>query len=189
MSQSVNDSLTGHFMVALPGLKTEIFQEAVIFICHHDASGAMGLVINQPINGLDLSDIMHNPIGQYDEDSDSEIFWGGPVNMEQGFVLHSSEVSGSSTLSVNADLSVTPHLDMLDASDNHSPAPHFYKAILGHVAWKSGELEKEWAENEWIAIPYRKEFIFDADPVHQWQDILADCGIFSSRLSPHQGRL
>jgi putative AlgH/UPF0301 family transcriptional regulator len=57
------------------------------------------------------------------------------------------------------------------------------------VAWKSGELEKEWAENEWIAIPYRKEFIFDADPDHQWQDILADCGIFSSRLSPQRGRL
>lgn len=78
---------------------------------------------------------------------------------------------------------------MLDGSENDSPAPQFYKAILGHVAWKSGELEKEWAENEWIAIPYRKEFIFDADPDHQWQDILADCGIFSSRLSPQRGRL
>lgn len=83
MSESVNDSLTGHFMVALPGLKTEVFQEAVIFICHHDSSGAMGLVINQPINGLDLADIVHNPVSQNNDDSDPEIFWGGPVNMEK----------------------------------------------------------------------------------------------------------
>ena len=190
MSESVNDSLTGHLMVALPGVKTEDFQEVVIFICHHDSSGAMGLVINQPINGIDLSDFIHHPISEGDDDCDADIFWGGPINMNQGFVLHSSEIKSSGTMPVNADLSVTPDLDMLEADlENNIRAPQFYKAILGHVAWKSGELEKEWAQNAWIAVPYRKELIFNTDPDQQWHSILADCGIFSDRLSPNQGRL
>ena len=176
-------------MVALPGLKSEDFQETVILICQHDASGAMGLVINQPISGIYLSDFIYNTVRENDEDQDAPIFWGGPINVNQGFVLHSPDISWSSTLCVSKEVSLTPDLDVLESSAIDMPLPQAYRALLGHMVWKSGQLEREWEQNAWISFPYREEFIFELDPDQQWQTILADSGIYSSRLSPTQGRL
>ena len=192
MIHSEKDSLTGYLMVALPGLKSEDFQETVLLICQHDASGAMGLVMNQPINGIYLSDFIPDLSKESEEDAeqDSQIFWGGPINVNQGLIVHSSDFYWSSTLPINSDLSLTPHLDVLESCMIQGiPLPQKYRAMLGHVSWKAGQLEKEWEQHAWISFPYREGFVFDIDPDQQWHTILADCGIHSTRLSPHQGRV
>lgn len=186
------ESLTGNFLVALPGFKSEDFQETVILICQHDATGAMGLVINQAITGVHLSDLiehtslLHPHGGNW---QDQPVFWGGPVNVNQGFVLHSPDTSWPSTLEVNSFVSVTPHLDIFE--ENHTPKkqfPEHYRAVLGHVSWKQGQLEREWMHQAWLSMPYQEDFLFQTEPEKQWNHLLAYCGVQPMNFSPVHGR-
>jgi putative transcriptional regulator len=193
MIPSKPDSLTGHFMVALPGFKEEDFREVVLLICQHDHNGAMGLVINQPISGVHLSDLVHqstmlrHKMGA-DDPQDVPLFWGGPVDVNQGFVLHSPDVTWSTTIKINDGISITPHLDILEEVDGPTMyLPSSYRAMLGHVSWVAGQLEKEWMNQAWLSLPYQDSFLFDIDPHKQWTMMIAACGVQPMSLSPIQG--
>ncbi len=182
-------------MVTLPGFQLEDFQETIIFICEHDRAGAMGLVINQPVRGINMSDLKDPVLLTQDSPilanlEKTSIFWGGPTNMDQGVVLHSPDVVWQTTIPINDCVSITPYWNSVEEFNNkESPLlPKHYRIMLGHVSWKPGQLEKEWMKRAWLSLPYREDFLFDVNPENQWDSLVSFCGVHSISLSPIQGR-
>jgi putative transcriptional regulator len=191
-------NLAGHFLLALPGLKTPDLQQSIILIGQHDENGAMGVVINQPIRGIHMADIGVRLSDDADGDDDSDntpdpdsipLFWGGSTEVNRGFMVHTPEISWPATVQVNDDIAITAHWDILGSHrDDEKIWPKAYRMILGHVAWSPGQLEKEWMQQEWLLLPYQNSFLFDIDPEQQWEALMASQGIHPMTLAPVQAR-
>jgi putative transcriptional regulator len=193
--ESKAESLQGHFLVALPGFQSEDFQETVIFICEHNRSGALGLVINQPVRGIHLSDLKAHDLLANDTIDISNlektpIFWGGPTRMDQGLIVHSPDVVWQNSISINDHVVLTNYWSNSEESSDKDSVilPKHYRVMLGHVSWKPGQLEKEWMKSAWLSLPYRTDFLFDIAPEHQWDFLVSSCGVHPISLSPIQGR-
>src|SRR3954466_6335754 len=109
--------LEGKLLIALPGMSDPRFERSVIYMCAHSVEGAMGIIINKPIEGLGFQELLRRldlPVSE--RTPDSPILFGGPVETGRGFVLHSGEYeSAESTLPISADISLTATLDILRA--------------------------------------------------------------------------
>jgi putative transcriptional regulator len=180
-------NLTNHFLIAMPALKDPNFEKSVTYICEHSDEGAMGIVINNPLNIpvreiLEQLDIEENAPGI----PDNPIYLGGPVNGERGFVLHDSDTEWDSTLQVKDGISVTTSRDIL-VSIASGRGPQRNLIALGYAGWGSGQLEQELAENAWLAVPADKAIIFDLPPEERWNAAAAELGIDLSLLSTDTG--
>ena len=131
-------------------------------------SGAMGIVINHPLN-IPVSEILKQlDIEEIANDvSNASIYLGGPVNGERGFVLHEHGTRWDSTLDIENGISVTTSRDILEAiASGNGPARTLI--ALGYAGWAGGQLEQELAENAWLAVPADKAIIFDLPPEQRW---------------------
>jgi putative transcriptional regulator len=181
--------LEGKLLIAMPGMPDPRFEKSVIFMCAHSAKGAMGLIINKPIDGLSFRDLMVKlEIGVSAERADAPILFGGPMQMGRGFVLHSAEYAGEeTTLAITPEISLTATVDILKAiSAGRGPA----KAILalGYAGWGVGQIEDEILANGWIHCDADAHLLFDADYDARWQTALAKLGADISGLSAEAGR-
>lgn len=181
--------LEGKLLIAMPGMSDPRFEKSVIFICAHSAQGAMGLIVNKPIDGLTFRDLM----GKFDialaaNDGMAPILFGGPVSLSRGFVLHSPDYgTEESTLAVTQEVSLTATVDILQAiSEGRGPA----KAVLalGYAGWGEGQLESEIQANGWIHCDADMALIFDAAYDAKWQRALAKLGADIAGLSTEAGR-
>jgi putative transcriptional regulator len=158
------DCLRDHFLLAMPGLTEGIFSQSVTYICEHGESGAMGIVINQPLE-LSVAEIFeHLQIKPQDDFSDLPVMAGGPVQIDHGFVLHrNSATSWEASLKVTADISMTSSCDILRAiANNEGPPDHLI--ALGYAGWSAGQLEEELAANSWLTMPADGAIIFNTPP-------------------------
>ena len=178
------NSLENHFLIAMPSLHDPFFRRSVTYICEHSADGAMGLVINNPID-INVGDLLK----KIDIDSDklvpqsnNMVFSGGPVQTDRGFVLHSPQPGWSSSLQLSNDLMVTTSKDILQAIANND-APEHYLIALGYSGWTAGQLEKELAENSWLTIPASKELLFDTEPSLRWEKAAQILGVNMQQIS------
>lgn len=193
------DSLQGKLLIAMPGLEDSNFDHSVIYLCQHDAESSMGLVLNQPIIGLDFGRMLEE-LGipsPHDHINQRRIFSGGPVQNERGFVLHSLDYFlddvtlplnvSPEDLDLSEGLGLTVSRDILeDLSKDKGPS----KAIvaLGFAGWGAGQLEAEIRENAWLVAPASHDIIFTRDPSLIWQKALKAIGISPEHLSSHSGR-
>jgi putative transcriptional regulator len=173
----------------MPAMPDPRFEKSVIFMCAHSAKGAMGLIINKPIDGLSFSDLMTKlEIGVTADRPDAPILFGGPMQMGRGFVLHSAEyVSEETTLPITPEISLTATVDILRAiSAGRGPE----KAILalGYAGWGVGQIEAEILANGWIHCDADARLVFDTDYPSRWQTALAKLGADISGLSAEAGR-
>ena len=182
-----SDCLRDHFLLAMPSLSEGIFSHSVTYICEHGESGAMGIVINQPLD-IPIREILEQlEIGDIDpEASEAPIYIGGPVNGERGFVLHESGTQWDSTLSVEDGISVTTSRDILE-SIAHGDGPDKTLIALGYAGWASGQLEQELADNAWLAVPADKAIIFDLPAEERWDAAAADLGVDLTLLTSDTG--
>lgn len=179
----------GQLLVATPAMPDERFKRSVIYMCLHDAQGALGLVLNKALASPTPAELFQ----QLDIDPPTEgdlrsTIWGGPVEPERGFVLHSLDYKRDDTAAVGGDrLGLTASLEILrDMARGAGPA----KAILalGHSGWAPGQLDRELQDNGWFVVPPDDGLIFDDDYDGKWSRSLAklggrlshDPGIFSS---------
>ncbi len=156
-----NVNLTGHFLIAMPAMTDPYFARSLTYICEHNEQGAMGVVINRPIEmtltelfdqiNLELSD---ERLGQ------SPVHFGGPVQIERGFVLHQPIGQWQSSIAVNADTALTTSRDILEASA-HGAGPQRMLITLGYAGWTAGQLESELAQNAWLSVEAEDSVIFD----------------------------
>ena len=180
--------LTGRLLLAMPGMADPRFHRAVIFICAHDANGAMGLVLNQPAAGvtlgkvLDQMNITANP-GQ----AGLPVLTGGPVDNNRGFVLHTPDFRQPDTVRVNDDFCVTSTIDALKAvAVGKGPSNLLF--MLGYSGWGAGQLEKELQENAWLVADPRPSLVFTTTASEKWSAAIKSLGFDLAMLSEEAGR-
>ncbi len=151
--------LKNHFLLAMPSLHDSIFTSSLTYIFEHDENGAAGLVINKPV-GATLEEIF----AQLDLPSNSnknneEVIAGGPVSVEQGFILHRSG-KWDSTLRISDQVSITTSPDIL-RSMAEGNGPEEAIVAVGYAGWAAGQLEEELTNNAWLTMPAEPNIIFD----------------------------
>lgn len=167
MSTLENVNLTGHLLIAMPGMTDPFFSKSVTFICTHNQDGAMGVMINRP---TDLSyetlfekikvDLIQSEL------ADNAVLYGGPVQPERGFVLHDHSGEWDSTLSIAENTALTTSKDILE-SVAIGTGPKKMLLALGYAGWTAGQLEQEIAANSWLSVQAK-----DGDTLHK---ILFEC--------------
>lgn len=178
--------LSNHFLIAMPGLADPNFFHTVTFICEHDADGAMGIVINRPLD-LRLADILtHMDIEATPENGQRPIFQGGPVQTERGFVVHAPLGEWEATLKVSDEIGVTASQDVL-AAIAAGRGPKRALIALGYAGWGAGQLEREMAENAWLSGPATSEVLFDTPVEKRWAAAAALLGVDMNLLSSDTG--
>ena len=184
-----HQSFQNYFLIATPNMGDPRFRFAVIYITSHDRSGAMGLIVNKGKSNLLISDLL-DQIGIDGEVrvADTSVLKGGPVDIDRGFVLHSSDYfKPDSSLKVSETLSLTSTKDVLESlvSDDH---PKNVLLAVGYAGWGAGQLEREIADNSWLVAEADDDLVFSQDLNGKWAKALTDMGINPSSLSQSGGR-
>jgi putative transcriptional regulator len=177
-----------HFLIAMPALNDPMFKRSVTYICEHNAEGAMGIVINHPLD-VTVADLLNQLQIEFDKKSPvarSAVCAGGPVQSDRGFVLHSPKAGYSSSLELNDGLMVTTSKDIL-MDLTTSAAPEKFMLALGYAGWTAGQLEQEMADNSWLVIPADNSIIFDFSHAEKWQTATGKMGIKPWQLTTEAG--
>jgi putative transcriptional regulator len=185
-----NDNfLEGKLLIAMPGMPDPRFERSVIFMCAHSASGAVGIIVNKPFEGLAFRELMAKlNIKVTSNRPGGPILYGGPVETGRGFVVHSGEFSvGESTMPVTDQVSLTGSIDILAAiAEGRGPERSIF--ALGHAGWGPGQIEHELSGNGWIHCDIDEHILFDDNHDTKWSAALAKLGIDISGLSVEIGR-
>ncbi|MCR5866899.1 MAG: YqgE/AlgH family protein [Aquincola tertiaricarbonis] len=192
MADSARINLTNQFLIAMPGMADENFVGAVVYLCEHTERGALGLVINKPID-IKLRNLFEKvelPLEREDL-ADAPVYFGGPVQTERGFVLH-EKLSGSgghynSTMAIpGGELEMTTSKDVLEALSNGA-GPRKILVTLGYSGWGAGQLEEEIGRNGWLTVNATPEVIFDTPIAQRYDKALSLLGIDPRMLSGEAG--
>ena len=153
--------LTDHFLIAMPAMDDPYFSKSLIYIAEHNDQGALGIIVNRPINMTlaTLFDKIDEPLKSA-ELANLPIFFGGPVQTDRGFVLHRPLGAWQSTLAVNSEIGLTSSRDVLQAVARDGE-PHQIMISLGYSGWGAGQLEGELAQNAWLTVPAEPFILFD----------------------------
>ena len=179
--------LNNHFLIAMPALDDPNFFHSVTYICEHNEQGAMGIVINQPLD-ISLSDVLsHMHMTNTNEQlAATPVFLGGPVQTDRGFVLHQPAGKWDSMLEVTEDIAVTTSRDILQAlNDGNGPTRSL--VALGYAGWGEGQLEHELVANAWLTCPADSAIIFDTPIEDRWTAAAASLGIDLNTISDSFG--
>jgi putative transcriptional regulator len=184
-------NLTNQFLIAMPGLSGEPFAGTVIYLCEHTENGALGLVINKPID-IKLKSLFEKVELTLDRDdlADTPVYFGGPVQTERGFVLHErlgdDGAHYSSTLQIPGGLEMTTSKDVLEAL-SHGAGPKKVLVTLGYAGWGAGQLEDEIGRNSWLNVSAEPAIIFDTPVEQRYARALSLLGIDPRMLSQEAG--
>jgi len=183
----LQDSLSNQLLIAMPGMADPNFNSTVTLICEHNAEGALGIVINRPMN-LNLAGLLEQlSLDQSDESAaSSPVLDGGPVGRMRGFVLHNSQGTFESSVAVSPGIQLTLSRDVLDAMAAGS-GPDKALVALGYAGWDAGQLEQEMLHNTWLNVPANPEIIFDVPFADRWSVAAEIIGIDISQMSLHAG--
>lgn len=179
--------LTNQFLIAMPGLSDPNFHQTVTYIFSHNEHGAMGIVINRPLN-MGLGEIFDQMQLSADISGIDKIpiFDGGPVKTDRGFILHKPDARWQSSIKISDNIEVTTSKDILEAISNGAgPAKKFI--ALGYAGWGEGQLEQEIMENCWLNTPATSEIIFDIPAELRWECAASSLGINMHNLSLQAG--
>ncbi|MGD8925327.1 MAG: YqgE/AlgH family protein [Thioalkalispiraceae bacterium] len=180
-------SLTNQFLIAMPALADPNFSHTVTYMCDHNEEGAMGLVINRPLD-LDIEELfLHLDINNSRKERGYiPIYQGGPVQTERGFVLHRDIGDWEATLQVTDEIGLTMSQDIIEAIA-HDEGPRDYLISLGYAGWGAGQLEDELAANAWLNGPADPSIIFDVPIEQRWTASAQQLGVELQNLSNDVG--
>jgi putative transcriptional regulator len=188
-------NLTNQFLIAMPGMGDDTFRGSVIYLCEHNERGALGLVINKPID-IKLKNLFEKVELTLDRPdlADEPVYFGGPVQTERGFVLHEKLGGGdedggghyNSSLQIPGGLEMTTSKDVLEAL-SHGAGPKKVLVTLGYAGWGAGQLEKEISRNGWLTVDAKPEVIFDTPVEARYERALGLLGIDPRMLSQEAG--
>ncbi len=162
-----NLNLTGHFLIAMPAMADPYFAGSVTYICEHNDKGALGIVINRPLE-MKLNDLLTQINVDVSADQPfggNRVYFGGPVQTDRGFVLHQPVGHWQSTIAVSGETALTTSKDILEAAAR-GEGPQKILVSLGYAGWTAGQLEQEVAQNAWLTVEALDNIIFDT-PVEQ----------------------
>lgn len=180
------NNLSNHFLLAMPQLDDQWFGQSVCYICSHDESGCMGLIINKPM-GMDLSDIFSELNIESEKKSAQSIMQGGPVSPEQGFILYQGNYNEVDNMEVTQNVRLTSSKEILEYLANGA-GPENSIICLGYAGWSAGQLEEELAQNSWLTIPADEELLFHTPMEDIAQKAANKLGISIEQLNTQSGR-
>jgi putative transcriptional regulator len=184
---SISRYLTNQFLIAMPGLEDPNFFHSVTYICEHNEEGALGLVINRPLD-MQLAEILRHVHLENAEPEAQQIpvHLGGPVQQDRGFVLHEPLGDWDATLKVTDRIGITSSVDILEAIAGNQ-GPERSLIALGYAGWGAGQLEREIAENAWLSGPADPEILFNTPDEQRWRAAAASLGVDLDLLSGEAG--
>ncbi len=179
--------LTNQFLIAMPTLADSNFSQTVTLVCEHNAQGALGIVINRPMQ-MRLADVFEqlNLSAQDQLLRDQSILLGGPVQPDRGFVIHRAGPTWESTLVVSDSIHITTSRDILIAIAE-GRGPEIANMALGYAGWEAGQLEAEMAQNSWLNVPFNERILFDTPYDQRWLAAAQLLGININTLSSQAG--
>ena len=185
---TTNTHLTGQFLIAMPTLDDPNFAHTVTYICQHTEEGALGIVISRPLEDMRLGDILASMgIEVADEAVAAQpVYFGGPVQPERGFVLHTPVGDWLGTRAVDGQVGLTTSRDILEAIAA-GRGPEKFLVALGYAGWGAGQLEREMLDNAWFNVRADPEILFDLIPAQRWKAAAARLGIDLDRMSSQVG--
>ena len=162
------ESLTGNFLISTPQMPDPRFQEQVIFLCAHNDDGAMGLVINNPNLDISLRDVLEGASLPVPSGDLPHVYMGGPVELESGFILFSSDYHSVNSLEVTPEISLSRDTRLLmDIAQGKGPAHYLF--MLGYAGWGPGQLESELVDNSWLTVPGNFDILFKTPDEFKWK--------------------
>lgn len=185
---SLDDSyLVGQLLVAMPSMQDTRFAKTVIYMCAHNADGAMGLVVNRSLDDLGFPDLLEQlEIDTSTLTDDVDVHFGGPVETGRGFVLHSPDYLQEGTMVVADGVALTATVEILRAiASGEGPRRHLL--ALGYAGWGPGQLDSEIKANGWLNVGADDGLVFDTDLKTKWDRAMAKLGIDPSMLSDSAG--
>ncbi len=159
---------TGQLLVATSEMRDPRFAESVIYMVMHNSNGAMGLVINRPLARGSIKDLLKG-FGIESERARGEIVihFGGPVNPEAGYILHSDDVVVQDTRKIHDGIAVSGNAELIEAMAN-GDGPRHALVVLGYAGWAPGQLEGELEAGAWHVIPADKDLVFGKEAGKKW---------------------
>tara|TARA_Y100000758_G_scaffold236297_1_gene172651 strand:- start:35 stop:592 length:558 start_codon:yes stop_codon:yes gene_type:complete len=182
------NSLKNHILIAMPHLADPYFGKSVVLLCDHTTEGAMGIVVNRPISDPELKKLFSEiyPQGNSLLNKYSSVYFGGPVMLERGIVLHTPEISAKGTINISSDFALTTHKEILNNIDKDTSSLQF-KLAIGHAGWTKGQLEREIENGDWLIQDTTRDFIFNTPDELMWNQAALSFGISPSEFSGHGG--
>lgn len=165
---ALSSSLANHLLIAMPTLQDPNFDHAVIYICEHNAQGAVGLIINRPMQfplKLVFDQLQIEPLTQ--EKNQNPLLFGGPVQTERGFVIHRPYGTWRSSLVLGEDVTVTTSSDIIHAIAKDT-GPKDAIIALGYSGWEESQLDEELYKDAWLVCPYRAEILYEVPYEERW---------------------
>lgn len=184
-------SLANHFLIAMPAMADENFSRTLTYICEHTAEGALGIIVNRPIdlNLAGLFDRVSIPMeaeAAKAELADLPVYFGGPVQTDRGFVLHRPKGQWQSTLAVTDEIGLTSSRDILQAMAEHG-LPKEIVISLGYAGWSAGQLEWELSQNAWLTVAADPDILFRLPPEERLPAAMQSLGVDFANLSDVAG--
>lgn len=176
-------SLTGKFLVAMPSLnEAGCFSRSVVYICSHGRRGAMGIIINKPLDKYTFSDLtMQLPLQNYERLNEVGLYSGGPLEQVRGMVLHSTDYVKDGTIIIGNGIAVSSTTEIIaDIAFDHGPDDKL--VALGYSFWQPKQLENEIANSDWMVTEANRELIFRTKDAEKWERALAETGINLDRF-------
>jgi len=179
--------LTNQFLVAMPAMADANFSQTVTFIWEHNTDGALGIIINRPLQMrlVDVFEQLKMPMSP-GVNGVQPVLQGGPVQTDRGFVVHHIGGQWEHSRKVSSRIQVTTSPDILDAmARGEGPATAI--VALGYAGWGAGQLESELAQNAWLTVPCDERILFDIPYEKRWQAAGRLLGVDVATISPHAG--
>ncbi|MXP67721.1 YqgE/AlgH family protein [Pantoea sp. Aalb] len=174
-------NLQHNFLIAMPSLQDPLFKRSVIYICEHNEKGAMGLIVNKPMDNLTVEGILkklelnpskRNPTIRLDK----PVFTGGPLAEDRGFIMHSAERFYSSSIRISDTTVITTSRDVLEVIGTEEQ-PEQVLVALGYCAWEKNKLEHELLKNVWLTTPADINTLFHTPIADRWREAARNMGV------------
>ncbi len=180
-------NLTHHFLIAMPNMADPYFAKTLTYVCEHNDQGALGLVVNRPID-MTLQALFErlSLTLKHKDLSDAPIYFGGPVQTDRGFVLHEPTGNWQSTLRVRDAIGLTTSKDILEAV-GRGEGPQKILVTLGYAGWSAGQLEHELGQNAWLTVEAKDAILFDLPSEERLPAAMELLGVDYARLADSAG--
>lgn len=184
---SISTSFANHLLIAMPAMIDPNFAHTVIYVCEHHAEGTVGLIINRPMEfSLSLVFEQMNIESVQEERKMQPLMFGGPIQMERGFVVHRPMGEWRSSLILGDEVTITTSNDIIRAiADGKGPKDALI--TLGYAGWTENQLELEVMNNIWLVCPFKAELLYDVPFVQRWEAAGMMIGVKMNQLTSAVG--
>jgi putative transcriptional regulator len=166
-------SFTGQLLIATPAMQGSAFEQAVILIAQHNKDGALGIIINRPLDERPIANVLEALGANTDGIKNNvRVFFGGPVSPEVAFAVHNADYHLSDTVDIDGRVALTPATEVLrDIGAGKGPDKSLI--AFGYAGWGASQLDDELGRGDWFSVPEDPSLVFDDDRTKVWTDAMA----------------